>query len=184
MLGTEPDASSLIELFRGEVFKMLKKAGKIDEHIIENMLSWHHSGFNVYCGPAINPGDQEGLEKLAQYIIRAPLSQERLLYIPASEVPDGIARVIYRGKNSSVRESFMALDWLARLVTHIPNKGEQLVRYYGYYSNKSRGMRKKTETDVEMPVLVESDISKKVLDYIIPSSTTLRSRSLLRLLFN
>ena len=73
------------------------------------MLNWHHSGFNIYCGPAINPGDQEGLEKLAQYIIRAPLSQERLLYIPASEVPDGIARVIYRGKNSSVRESFMAL---------------------------------------------------------------------------
>ncbi|WP_276624396.1 hypothetical protein, partial [Syntrophomonas wolfei] len=36
-----------------------------------------------------------------------------------------------------------------------------LVRYYGYYSNKSRGMRKKTETDVEMPSLVESDISKK-----------------------
>ena len=90
-----------------------------------------------------------------------PLSQEKLLYIPASEVPDGIARVIYRGKNSSVRESFMALDWLARLVTHIPNKGEQLVRYYGYYSNKSRGMRKKTDTDVEMPALVESDISKK-----------------------
>ncbi len=55
----------------------------------------------------------------------------------------------------------MALDWLARLVTHIPNEGEQLVRYYGYYSNKSRGMRKKTESDVEMPALVESDISKK-----------------------
>ncbi|MEN6461431.1 MAG: transposase, partial [Syntrophomonas sp.] len=142
----------------GSIFKMLKREGKIDDHIIENMLNWHHSGFNVYCGLAINPGDQEGLEKLAEYIIRAPLSQERLLYIPASELPDGIARVGYRGKNSRVRESFMALDWLARFVTHIPNKGEQLVRYYGYYSNKSRGMRKKTETDVEMPALVESDI--------------------------
>lgn len=100
--------------------------------------------------------------KVQRLIIRAPLSQERLLYIPACEVPDGIARVIYRGKNSSVRESFTALDLLARLVTHIPNKGEQLVRYYGYYSNKSRGMRKKTETDVEVSSLVESNISKKV----------------------
>jgi hypothetical protein len=27
---------------------------------------------------------------------------------------------------------------LAQLVTHIPNKGEQMVRYYGYYSNNSR----------------------------------------------
>jgi hypothetical protein len=24
---------------------------------------------------------------------------------------------------------------------HIPDKGEQLIRYYGYYSNKNRGMR-------------------------------------------
>jgi len=25
------------------------------KYIIENMLSWHHSPFNVYCGPAIWP---------------------------------------------------------------------------------------------------------------------------------
>ena len=29
------------------------------------------------------------------------------------------------------------------MVTYIPNKGEQMVRYCGYYSNKSHGMRKK-----------------------------------------
>ncbi|MFP4573442.1 MAG: transposase, partial [Desulfobacterales bacterium] len=38
---------------------------------------------------------------------------------------------------------FNALDWLARLTTHISNRREHMVRYYGYYSNKSRGMRKK-----------------------------------------
>ncbi|MFZ3130658.1 MAG: IS91 family transposase, partial [Desulfosporosinus sp.] len=37
-----------------------------------------------------------------------------------------------------------------------------MVRYDGYYSNKSRGMRKKTETDAETPALVESNTSKKV----------------------
>lgn len=57
---TEPDASNLIDLFCEKVFKMLKKIGKIDDHIIETMLSWHHSGFNVYCGPAINSWDREG----------------------------------------------------------------------------------------------------------------------------
>jgi len=54
-----------------------------------------------------------------------------------------------------------ALDWLAQLVTHIPDKGEQLVRYYGSYSNKSRGLRKKTGTDDEVPALINSDISHK-----------------------
>ena len=87
MVGTVPDASNLIDLFRLEVFRMLEKAGKINDDIIENMMNWHHSGFNIYCGPAIRPGERGGLEKLAQYIIRAPLSQERLLYIPSSEVP-------------------------------------------------------------------------------------------------
>ena len=36
-----------------------------------------------------------------------------------------------------------------------------MVRYYGYYSNKSRGMRKKAGTDDEVPALIESDISPK-----------------------
>jgi hypothetical protein len=44
-------------------------------------------------------------------------------------------------------------------VTHIPNKGEQMVRYYGYYSNKSRGMRKKAGIDDQVPVLIESALS-------------------------
>ncbi|MFH2066230.1 MAG: transposase [Pseudomonadota bacterium] len=35
---------------------------------------------------------------------------------------------------------FPALDWLAQLTTHIPDKREHTVRYYGYYSNKSRGL--------------------------------------------
>jgi len=48
-----------------------------------------------------------------------------------------------------------------QLVSHIPNKGEQMVRYYGFYSNKSRGLRKKAGTDDQVPALIESDISSK-----------------------
>jgi len=58
-------------------------------------------------------------------------------------------------------KTFDALDWLAQLVTHIPNKGEQMVRYYGYYSNKSRGMRIKAGKDDEVPALIDSAISRK-----------------------
>jgi len=42
---------------------------------------------------------------------------------------------------------FSVLDWIATLTAHIPNKGEQLVRYYGYYSNVSRGKRKKQKPE-------------------------------------
>jgi hypothetical protein len=35
------------------------------------------------------------------------------------------------------------LDFLAEFTQHIPPKGAHLVRYYGWYSNKARGMRQK-----------------------------------------
>lgn len=166
-----PNADHLEPLFRREVLKLLKREGKINSAIIENMDSWHHSGFHVYCGQPIRH-DDNGLERLAQYVIRAPISQERMVYLPAGQVGGGLAQVIYTGKNSRVQERFTALDWLARLVTHIPNKGEQVVRYYGYYSNKARGIRKKAESlastskhgsasDPSVPVILDSDMSGK-----------------------
>ena len=36
-----------------------------------------------------------------------------------------------------------------------------MVRYYGFYSYKSRGLRKKAGTDNEVPALIDSDISRK-----------------------
>ena len=83
-----------------------------------------------------------------------------MIYIPAAETKDGVARVIYQSKDGKSSKTFTALNWLAQLVTHIPNKGEQLVRYYGYYSNKSRGLRKKTAAGDELvPALIEAEIS-------------------------
>ena len=36
-----------------------------------------------------------------------------------------------------------------------------MVRYYGYYSNKSRGLRKKAGKDDEVPALIQSAVSSK-----------------------
>ena len=54
-----PNPKDLEDLFRYEVFKMLKAEGKITDSVIENMLNWHHSDFNVYCGNAIWPHNDE-----------------------------------------------------------------------------------------------------------------------------
>lgn len=56
------------ELFRHEMFKMLKAEGKIGDAVIENMSSWRHSGFNVYCGHTIWPDNEDAVEDLARYI--------------------------------------------------------------------------------------------------------------------
>ncbi len=55
--------------------------------------------------------------------------------------------MLYRSKMNPVLKTnfavFPVLDWIAEITTHLPNKSEQLVRYYGAYSNASRGRRKK-----------------------------------------
>jgi hypothetical protein len=43
---------------------------------------------------------------------------------------DGQAKVIYRSKDGRTSKTFEALDWLAQMVTHIPNSSEHMVRYY------------------------------------------------------
>ena len=74
---------------------------------------------------------------------------------------EGIAKVVYTSKNGKDREVFEALDWLARLVTHIPDRYEQTVRYCGWYSNKSIGMRKKAETGDIIPAIMPNEMTSK-----------------------
>ena len=95
------------------------------------------------------------MENLARYIIRASFSQERLDYDAQT------ATVVYKGKDGSRQKSFDALEWLAAMCSHVPNKGEQMVRYYGYYSNVSRGKRQKTGDDAAMAYILEPPLPDK-----------------------
>ena len=47
------------------------------------------------------------------------------------------------------------------MCSHVPNKGEQMVRYYGYYSNVSRGKRQKENQDGHIPYILEQEGSKE-----------------------
>ena len=78
-----------------------------------------------------------------------------MTYIPEE------SRVLYRSKDGKKENVFDALEWLAAMCSHVPNKGEQMVRYYGYCSNVSRGNRKKQNEDKRIPSVLESDESSK-----------------------
>ena len=47
------------------------------------------------------------------------------------------------------------------MCSHVPNKWEQMVRYYGYYSNVSRGRRKKQNQGEWIPCILEPEVSSK-----------------------
>jgi len=151
------ELKKLEAIFRHKVFKMLLKKGKITEEMVRMLSAWKHSGFNVFCGNRIAPKDETAMENLARYIIRASFSQERMRYLEKE------GTVIYRSRDSKEQKIFPALEWLAAMCSHIPNRGEQMVRYYGYYSNVSRGKRKETGTDDAIPCILEPEGNVKAV---------------------
>ena len=49
-------------------------------------------------------------------------------------------------------------DWLAQLCAHIPDRFEHLVRYAGWYSNRSRGKRRRMEAQPAEVTTREIDV--------------------------
>ena len=42
---------------------------------------------------------------------------------------DQEGKIVYTSKNGRTSKSLPALEWLANLCSHIPNRGEQMVQY-------------------------------------------------------
>ena len=149
------ELKKLEAIFQHKVFRMLLDKGKISREMIAMLSSWRHSGFNVFCGNRISPDDDTAMENLARYIIRASFSQERMQYL------DEEGTVVYTSKDGATTRNFPALEWLAAMCSHIPNRGEQMVRYYGYYSNVSRGKRRQKGLDDAIPCILEPQGNEK-----------------------
>ena len=131
----------LEELFRARIIAFLVGEGLLPPERAQMLWSWKHSGFNAHRSQRVQPHQREDLERLAQYIIRNPFAIEKMHPDPAS------GTIIYRsGMNPKINrnfEIFTPCDFIAAITQHIPDKSFQLVRYYGWYSNKMRGQRAK-----------------------------------------
>ena len=154
-LGHEP----FLKLWENAVFSLLLDTGRIEPALVSQMRSWRHSGFSVDRSVRLRAGDRGGIQRLAEYMARSPFSLARLVRItPAGHVvyraekytpqrfPDPASGDLASGTARNFH-IFKPLDFLAELVQHIPNKGEHLIRYYGHYSNKARGMRAKRDAE-------------------------------------
>jgi len=54
------------------------------------------------------------------------------------------------------------LEFLARLITHIPDRGQVMTRYYGWYASRTRRVRRRQAADsaqVEEPVAITDPVS-------------------------
>ena len=131
------DAAVLAEVWRRAVLALFVREGWLEQDAATSMLAWPHSGFSAYVGPAIAAEDRAAVLRVARYGARAPVAESRLRY-DAERAEVELVSDAVEGPYVGVHR-FAAVEFLARLVQHIPGKGEVRVRYYGAYASRRRG---------------------------------------------
>jgi hypothetical protein len=133
------NAEAVMTLFRERLLARLIERHAISEDLARRLLSWRHPGFSAHVGDAIPFEDTKAIEDVACYLVRAPLSLKKLVYL------DGQKAVLYRSKMNPFLgrkvEAMDPLEWLARLADHIPDAGKHRTHFYAYYANRVRGQR-------------------------------------------
>lgn len=136
------DPAAAEPLCRHKVLSFLKDEGLLSEERLALLLSWQrHTGFSVDSSVKVEPEDGAGMERLARCMMRPPLSLARMNWT------EGAREVAYTLKpkegQPGAQERLDPLDFLARLLAHVPEPRLHLAHYYGWYSNVSRGRRHK-----------------------------------------
>lgn len=121
------------------VLRLFVRLALFDEDQATGMLMWPHSGFHVHTAIWVPADDRAFATRLSRCSARNPVALERLTYDRTAKA------VTYRSDKSegptAGTETVGPLEFLARVLVHIPDKGQVTTRYYGWYANRPRGMR-------------------------------------------
>jgi hypothetical protein len=139
----DPEAAE--KIFRHKVMSFLMEEGLLSEERARILLSWRRSGFSVHTAVTVAVGDRTGLERLGRYLVRPPVSLERL------DLDGDGTKATYQVKRSArapnageqVTEELDPRDLLARILMHVAEPRAQLIRYYGEYSVAAQAKRKR-----------------------------------------
>ena len=143
------------EIFTHEVFSLLLRKKLIGLSLVQKILRWHHTGFNVHS--KVRAASKREAERVGKYMIRPLLSLKKLFFDETA----GKVRYQY-SRHGSQEESMDYLEFIARVTSHIPDKGQVMVCYYGLYSNAHRGKMRKAGALSFHPPIIEGE-------YHIPS---------------
>lgn len=118
---------------------MLLRAERISEATVSKLLTWNPTGFSAWLGDPIypNPDEHAWRKRLARYLIKNPVSLERLAY------DDSTCILTYTSHQRGQSKTFTALDFIAELSVHIPDRKRHCAVYLGRCSNRLRGERRK-----------------------------------------
>jgi len=143
----------LAQMFAREVFSLLLREELISQALVEKIMGWRHSGFSVHS--KVKVSTKEEAERVGKYMIRPVLSLERLSF----DKPQGQVSYQY-GKEAEDLERMDYQEFIARVTSHIPDKGQVMVRYFGLYANAHRGKMHKREQGQHKLLIIEEEGEK------------------------
>jgi hypothetical protein len=91
-------------------------------------------GINVHARQRVHGHDRAGIERLARYVTRPPLAQDRL-----TRLPDGRVQLVLKSvwRDGTAAILLDPLDLIARLCAAVPPPRWHLLRYFGVLSAHS-----------------------------------------------
>ncbi len=126
------------ERFRTLVLRALRKEERLSEEFAEKQLTFGHGGgFSVYGRHRVLNEEPTRLAQIARYVIRPSGAMDRV-----STTADGPV-LLARPEGHDGRDGAVVLDpleWIRRLIGHLPDPGTHTVRYYGAGANRSRAL--------------------------------------------
>ncbi len=151
----------------------------ISRDLVNKILSWKHAGFYAWIGPAIT--DMKEIVEIGLYAVRAPAAVGRLVlgnesyvkYVDKGTQPDRDIGGLFK----PLSRSFEYLDWIARLTSHMPEKGMQLSDNFTSYSNAHRGRAAKAHSKPCSDVTVETAPAESEEDWIQEETQDMGSSS-------
>jgi hypothetical protein len=166
------DERAAEKLFRHKVLRLLRRRGLLSQDRIELLLSWRRSGFSVHNRVYAHPEDGRDFETLVRYMMRSPVSLTRLSFSPGGKELVYARKGGHDAGEAAEDERIDAEEFVARVLVQIPDPRRHLVRYYGAYSNRARGERRKVENRLE--VRCSGEVEEAVLPS--PERAALRRR--------
>ena len=145
------DDSRLASLFAREVLADFVRKELLSPEWADRLLSWRHTGFNVHS--RCRAKTKTEAERVGKYMIRPLLSLKRLSFSEKE------GQVCYGyGKEPEEVERMDYLEFIARFTSHIPDKGQVTVRYFGLYANAHRGKVRKASLGLFPIRMVEEEL--------------------------
>ena len=116
------DDARLVEIFVREVLDLLVGRKLLSPKWAARILSWPHTGFSVHS--RVRAKTTPEAERVGMHMIRPLLSSERRTLLEAE------GQVGYRhGEKGAEPKTRDYLEFIARVTSHIPDKGQVTVRY-------------------------------------------------------